>query len=114
MTFVPVQAGNGTTATGTTDAEGKYRLTAMKPGCNPAAPAPERCRENTTSASSKVRSPEHTKSTEEAMPKPGEQRPKGGEITHVVPQKYGNPQESGIKKTVKEGKNDIPIELTSK
>ena len=34
-------------------------------------------------------------------------------VTHVVPLKYNNPKESGIKVTVTEGKNDIPIELTS-
>ena len=33
--------------------------------------------------------------------------------THVVPEKYNIPSESGIKVTVKEGANNIPIELTT-
>jgi hypothetical protein len=34
-------------------------------------------------------------------------------ITYVVPQKYNNPRESGLKVTVQAGQNTIPLELTS-
>ncbi|HVX57439.1 MAG TPA: carboxypeptidase-like regulatory domain-containing protein [Candidatus Saccharimonadales bacterium] len=111
VTFVPVQP-DGATATGMTDSAGKYRLTALKPGYNP-QPGSGTLPGEYNVGVSKIKSPEPPKSTEETMPKPGE-RPKGSEITYLVPQKYENPQDSGIKKTVKEGKNDIPIELTSK
>jgi hypothetical protein len=33
--------------------------------------------------------------------------------TYVVPQRYNNPANSGLKVTVSSGKNDIPLELTS-
>jgi hypothetical protein len=60
----------------------------------------------------KVKLPEHPTSTEAAMPQ-GKTRPTSAPLTHVVPQKYNEPQKSDIKKTVKPGMNDIPIELTS-
>lgn len=36
------------------------------------------------------------------------------EVTFLVPQKYNSPRQSGLKVTVQEGDNNIPIELTSK
>jgi hypothetical protein len=112
VTFVPVNPTQGASATGTTDSAGKYRLTAMKPGFNP-DPGSGTLPGEYYVGVMKVKLPEQPTSTEAAMPKEG-QRPTSSALTYVVPQKYDNPQKSGIQKTVKEGKNDIPIELTSK
>ena len=35
------------------------------------------------------------------------------ELTHVVPERYNIAKDSGIKVTVKDGANDIPIPLTT-
>lgn len=112
VTFVPVEMGKGATATGITDAEGKYRLTAVAPGFSP-QPGSGTLPGEYNVGVVKVKLPEHPTSTEQAMPKPG-QRPQNSAMTYVVPQKFENPLNSGIKKSVKEGKNDIPIDLTSK
>ena len=50
VTFVPVQDGVGASAAGRSDAEGKYRLTAMVSVAH-AEGGRERCQENTTSGS---------------------------------------------------------------
>jgi len=112
VTFVPVQDGVGATASGTTDSAGKYRLNAIGPGARGQAGAGTLPGEYYVGVV-KVKLPEHPTSTEAAMPKEG-QRPEASTMTYVVPQKYGEPPKSGIKKTVKQGMNDIPIELTSK
>lgn len=112
VTFVPVQDGVGATASGTTDSEGKYRLNAIGPAARGQAGAGTLPGEYYVGVI-KVKLPEHATSTEAAMPKEG-QRPEASAMTYVVPQTYGEPQKSGIKKTVKAGMNDIPIELTSK
>jgi len=41
-----------------------------------------------------------------------ESTPASPKVTYVVPQRYGNPQKSGIEVTVTAGTNEIPIELT--
>lgn len=114
VTFIPVQQDVGISATGMTDAEGKYRLTAMASGSSAQAQAGAGTMPGEYYVGVvKVILPEHPTSTEAAMPKEG-QRPADSAMTYVVPQMYENPQKSGIKVTVKAGKNDIPIPLTSK
>lgn len=112
VTFVPVQEGNGASATGTTDSEGKYRLTAMASGASAEAGAGTLPGEYYVGVM-KVNLPA-VPTSEEALAPQGKQRPTSAPLTHVVPQKYNVPKDSGLKATVKEGKNDIPITLTSK
>lgn len=112
VTFTPVVEGSGAMATGTTDATGKYRLTALAAGYTPQAGSGTLPGEYNVGVV-KIKPPEIPTSTEAAKPKEG-QRPMNSAITYMVPQKYENPTGSGIKATVKEGKNDIPIVLTSK
>ena len=111
VTFVPVQEGAGVSATGTTDAEGKYRLSAMGSGIRGEAGAGTLPGEYYVGVM-KVNIPS-IPTNEEAVD-PGTKRPTDVPMTHVVPEKFNNPQTSGIKRTVKQGKNDIPIELNSK
>lgn len=114
VTFTPVASGTGAMATGTTDASGKYRLTAVAPGYSP-KPGSGTLPGEYNVGVVKVQMPEFPTSTDAIKPQEG-QRPSAATptLTYVVPQKYENPASSGIKKTVKEGKNDIPIELSSK
>ncbi|HUY87995.1 MAG TPA: carboxypeptidase-like regulatory domain-containing protein [Pirellulales bacterium] len=112
VTFTPVMEGVGAMATGMTDAAGKYRLTALKAGYSPQAGSGTLPGEYNVGVL-KVKLPDIPTSTEAAKPQDG-QRPKDSAMKYVVPQKYENPTSSGIKVTVKEGKNDIPIVLTSK
>ena len=112
VTFTPVTEGAGAMATGTTNAEGKYRLTAVVAGYTPQGGSGTLPGEYNVGVV-KAKPPEIPTSPEASQLKPG-QRPTGSTLTYLVPQKYENPATSGIKKTVKEGKNDIPIELSSK
>ena len=116
VTFRPVVEGQGVSATGITDASGVYKLTAVGTG------------EATAEAGAGTLAGEYyvgvlkatietALSAEEAEQRGEEYVPtqpgQGEGITHVVPEKYNNPRESGLKVTVQAGKNNIPIELTS-
>jgi hypothetical protein len=120
VTFVPVSAGQGMSATGLTDAQGKYTLTAVGGGEVEATAGagtlpgeyhvgvvklemespPD---DEITEEEAKARGVEDEPSEKLAEPK----------ITHIVPQKYNDPRKSGLKATVQEGDNSIPIELAS-
>ncbi len=123
VTFMPVNAEEGVSATGLTDANGVYKLTATPGGDEAGEPGagtvageyyvgvvkttvPEIEEEETTSDEAAEGGGATT--DEEVYDDTSDDG-----ITYVVPEKYNNPKESGIKKTVKEGKNDINIELTS-
>jgi hypothetical protein len=116
VTFVPVSGGQGVSATGATDPSGVYKLTAVGTGeATAEAGAGTLAGEYYVGV---VKTKIETPMTEEEAEEKGveyvaSERSESPEVTHVVPQKYNNPKESGIKVTVKEGKNDIPIELTS-
>lgn len=128
VTFVPVQEGTGAAATGLTDAEGKYRLTAVEAGPGAEAGAGTLPGEYyvgvlkdtfpgvpDTGGEQEIVDQESVKEeTVEEEPLGADPSSAEGEIKHVVPQKFNDPRTSGIKKTVEPGKNDIPIELTSK
>ncbi len=118
VTFVPVTEGQGVSATGTTDANGVYTLTAAitgeKAGEAGAGTLPGEYLVGV--AKTIVESP---LSEEEAEEKGVEYVPSTGDpgadttFTYVVPEKYNSPRDSEIKVTVAAGENDIPIELTS-
>lgn len=116
VTFVPVDPTKGVSAAGRTDAQGVYKLTAMVTG------------EEQAVAEAGTKPGEYYVGVRKAIPsqyvgadeaeeqgieatelKPGES-PK---TDFVVPRKYRIPKESGLQVTVKEGENDIPLELTS-
>jgi hypothetical protein len=111
VTFVPVQDGVGAAAAGRTDAEGKYRLTALVTGAHAEGGAGTLPGEYYVGVMKVSLPPPPT--SEDAVG-PSKQRPRETKLTHVVPEKYNDPKKSEIKVTVKEGKNDIPIPLTSK
>lgn len=113
VTFDPVQPGAGASATGRTDASGKYTLTAVGAGRGAQAGA------GTVPGEYYVGVMKDQYSDVPGSDQPGYKPPAPGErppeptVTHVVPQKFNDPRKSGIKVTVKAGKNDIPIELKS-
>ena len=112
VTFVPVQEGTGVSATGRSDASGKYTLTAVGAGRGAQVGAGTKPDDYYVGV---------VKDTFPAPPKADEAQPAGDPskrpplaVTHVVPQGYNDPTKSGLKVTVKSGKNDIPLELKSK
>jgi hypothetical protein len=119
VTFVPVVGSSGASATGTTDSEGKYELTAVGAGSG-AQPGAGTLPGEYNVGVRKVSVPEVQSEeqkaglgSENAGPPSNGQRPQDAQLTHIVPQAYNDPQKSGLKFTVKEGENDIPIPLVS-
>jgi hypothetical protein len=119
VTFVPVTEGQGASATGMTNAQGVYKLTAAVTGDIAAEPeAGTLPGEYFVGVMKNIvevpMSPEEAaKQGIEYVPPPTGTR-QGPNITYVVPQEYNNPRKSGIKVTVQKGQNNIPIELSSK
>lgn len=119
VTFTPVDDKVGAPATGMTDEQGKYTLTtigggqAYEPGSG-AVPGEYyvgvKKTETSGSAATSTDDPNYGKNTSTYK--------KGGgsnsDVKYIVPKEYESPQKSGIKVTVKEGENDIPIKLKSK
>ncbi len=116
VTFVPVTEGQGAPATGMTNQQGVYKLTATVTGELAATPEAGTLpgeyfvgvmknvvETRMSQEEAEQAGVEYVPAAEEAAPK----------ITFVVPQKYNVPRESGIKVTVQAGTNNLPIELTS-
>jgi hypothetical protein len=95
VTFVPVNEGQGMSATGITDENGAFRLTAAVRGDVAAEP------------SAGILPGDYYVGVVETI---SAEKAKQG---RVVPKKYNNPKESGLKFTVKEGENTIDIHLAS-
>lgn len=116
VTFTPAQANAGAPATGMSDAQGKYTITAagLGEGKSAASGAGTLPGEYLVGVV-KDESPKIPGSNDPdyKMPEPGK-TPPAPTVTHVVPQQFNDPQTSGIKVTVQAGKNDIPIKLTTK
>lgn len=117
VTFKPVTEGQGASATGYTDANGVYKLTAVAVGNSSAAGEPEAGTlpgEYYVGVTKSVQ--ESPMNQEEAYEKGVPYKPQDPyaprKTIHEVPQKYNDPKTSGLKATVTEGKNDIPIQLT--
>lgn len=114
VTFTPVQDGAGAPATGTSDSAGKYTLTAVGNKAAGAQAGAGTLPGEYYVGVLKDEMPQEPGSGDEGYKLPSSDTPPTSPtITHVVPQQYNNPQTSGIKVTVKSGKNDIPIELKS-
>lgn len=113
VTFAPVQMGAGTSATGMSDSTGKYTLTAVGAGKGAQAGAGTLPGDYYVGVL-KNEFPDVLGSDQPGYQPPSpDERPKEPVIKHVVPQQFNDPQKSGIKVTVKPGKNDIPITLKS-
>ena len=115
--FSPVAPGQGLSATGMTDAQGVYRLSAIsKAGAIAqvgAGTLPGEYYVGVIKSISEVPMTQQ-ESLEKNIPYVAPQPGQAPKVTDVVPVKYNSPEKSGIKVTVKAGKNDIPIELSSK
>jgi hypothetical protein len=117
VTFVPVNEGQGMSATGTTDANGVYKLTATVTGDQEAEPGAGTLPGDyyvgvikTEFASVVSEEEAEEQGVEyEGGPEPGADE----DMTFVVPQKYNIPKDSGLQVTVSEGDNDIPLKLTT-
>jgi hypothetical protein len=116
VTFVPVVEGQGAPATGMTNAQGVYKLTATVTG-EVAAKAEAGTLPGEYHVGVMKNVIETPMSQEEAEKAGVEYTPAdeyaAPKITYEVPQKYNNPRESGLKVTVQAGQNNIPLELTS-
>lgn len=116
VTFVPVNEAQGLPATGTTDKDGRFTLTAMGGGKRGAAGAGTLPGEYYVGVVKDIfegddaeDSPPEGQFPEESSDEPSTEP----QVKHIVPTKYNDPKTSGIKVTVKEGDNDIKIELKS-
>jgi hypothetical protein len=114
--FTPVTQGQGAPATGTTDANGVYKLTAVTVGeAKPTAEGGTLPGDyfvgviKSVSATAMSEEEAYEKGVPYVAPRPGEVP----EMKHEVPQKYNDPKTSGLKVTVQAGKNTIPLELKS-
>jgi len=113
VTFVPVDRQQGISATGRTDQEGRYKITAvgLKGGATAKAGGGTLAGEYFVGV---VKDETPSVSDEQIEEGSSSGLPRAPEVKHIVPAKYNNPRTSGIKVTVKKGKNNIPIELTSR
>jgi hypothetical protein len=109
--FQPVDPSQGMSATGKTDANGVYKLTAVPTGDVAAVPGagtlPGEYVVGVTKTSFKA-----IEEDEDAA-SAGTGSPTDDGITFIIPQRYNNPQDSGLKVTVTDGENNIPLELTT-
>jgi hypothetical protein len=115
VTFVPVTDGEGMSAVGRTDERGRYRLTAVGTGAESAAAGAGTLPGTYYVGVRKVvidsaLSPDLAERMDEYEPPTGRDDP---QPTHIVPQRYNNPRQSGLQKTVEQGENNIPLELTT-
>jgi len=95
VTFVPVNEGRGRPATGITDENGAFRLRATAAG------------DAATEPGAGVLPGDYYVGVVETP------SPEKAEQGTVVPKKYNDPRESGLKVTVKKGKNTIDIHLAT-
>lgn len=120
VTFVPVKEGQGASAVGVTDASGKFTLTVAATGRARTSPGagtlPGEYFVGVVKTTSEVPASEEEEeaSGKAASTSPGTSPSAEPKLVHVVPPKYNNPRTSGLRVTVKEGPNTIPIELSSK
>ena len=120
VTFVPVDTTQGMSATGRTDEQGVYKLTAVGSGeATGEAEAGTLPGEyqvgviKTISDSLLTEEEAEEQGVEYVAPTRAEELA-ADVVTFVVPKKYNNPRQSELKVTVQEGDNEIPIELTSR
>lgn len=121
--FLPVTEGQGMAAGGMTDAKGVYKLTATQ-GSETGEPGGGTLPGEYYVGVVKTTSPDvageetgesgENTDEEEEQEQGEDESPDDGGITYVVPQKYNDPKTSGLKVTVKAGKNEgCDLKLTS-
>lgn len=118
VAFQPVTDGQGMSASGYTDANGVYKLTAIggteegKPAVDAGTlPGEYYVMVMKAEAETGISQEEAEESGEKYSAPTGGKNPK---MTYHVPKIYQNPRKSGLKVTVKEGDNEIPLELKSR
>jgi hypothetical protein len=94
----------GVPATGTTDAEGRFTLRTFQAG-DGAMPGPHRVSVSLQKTTGVVPDPDGLS---------GEIAPEGLRVEWIVPEKYSNPETSGLEVEVRPGMDAVPLELTAK
>ena len=106
VTLVPVTEGQGVSATGTTDASGRARLLPTTPG--------GKVQGEYYVGVIKTDVPQAgEEEEEESGGSSGEAYPTAPQLKHIVPPRYNNPRESGIRVTIAPGQKEVRIELSS-
>ena len=118
VAFRPVNEGQGMSASGFTDANGVYKLTAVG-GTEAGEPAVDAGTLPGEYYVMVMKAEAEVGISEEEAEESGQKysAPVGGKnpkMTYLVPKIYQNPRKSGLKATVKEGDNTIPLELKSR
>jgi hypothetical protein len=106
VVFAPAAGGRASTAV--TDAQGRYELSTF--GTKDGAP-PGEFKVSVTKTKTEGEAPNLTQEQVNEMMQRGETVP-GPVTTNLLPEKYTSPDTSGLSKTVKNGENDLPLELT--
>lgn len=112
VTFVPAQDGVGASATGKTDEQGSYTLTAVGAGGGAEIGAGTLPGEYHVGVVKDEIA--NLASLDDANRQEGKPSNPEIEVTHVVPQRYNDPLKSELKVNVTAGENNIPLELKSK
>lgn len=105
VTLVPVSEGQGVSATGRTDASGRARLLPTESG--------GKVQGEYYVGVAKSEVPQRGEEEEEESSPSAEQYSVGPELKHIVPKRYNNPRESGIRVSIAPGQREVRIELTS-
>ena len=105
--FGPASPATGLPAAGTTDAEGVFHLTASGGGAPGGGTLAGdyvvtvlKIEQNAGKPLPAFGDPDYGKATDPSVPSPA-----GGPPKYIVPQPYSNPETSGLKATVKSGRN---------
>lgn len=112
VTFVPIQDGVGASATGKTDEQGNYTLTAVGAGGGAqigAGTLPGEYRVGVIKDEIA-----NLASLDDANRQEGKPSKQEIKVTHVIPQRYNDPLKSELKAKVVAGENNIPLDLKSK
>lgn len=118
VTFRPVNPEQGIAASGKTDKDGVYKLTAVGAGADVkvtpgSGTVPGQYQVTVTKNVVPDRPEDYEEWASQSSAQGDPAAVAAQQITYVVPRKYNRPQTSGLQVTVKDGENDIPLELTS-
>lgn len=101
---VTFRSDDNRSAVGKTDAQGQYKLSSPQ---IPGGAAPGSYKITVTK-----REQLQTESITEEHPDYGKPMPAAPEPKHLLPQKYRQPNTSGLEATIEQGVNEVPLELT--
>jgi hypothetical protein len=110
-----IAAGAPRNATGTTDATGKFTLTTFEANDGAVLGEHSITVSKSTSSAPAMSADDPAGGYGAAMSAAGGgDATMGGSVKSVLPAKYGEAKQSGLKHTVTDGANDVKLELTSK